>query len=76
MARTAQEHLDALLEQRDLITDKLAKVKEYGIADRKKIEGNLTKDLLDIEVLIERAEKKVSGRKGPAQNFLNPRRAR
>jgi len=77
MARTAQEHLDALLEQRDLLVDQLSNASGYRIADRSVTREEVSDRLKDLEeILIPRARKDVSGSKGPARNLLNLRRVR
>jgi len=74
MARTAQEHLDELLEQRDLLVDQLSKVDRYAIDKREVERKNITKKLLDVDLLIVIAEKRVSASRGPARSLLRRRR--
>lgn len=77
MARTAQEHLDALYEQRDLLVDQLGKTSGYTIDGREVTRNQVHTRLKELqETFIPMALKDVAGTKGPAQNFLNLRRAR
>lgn len=77
MARTAQEHLDELYEQRDLLVDQLSKTSGYQINGRE-VTRNQVQQRLDwlIKTGIPEAEKRVSGKKGPARSLLNFRRSR
>lgn len=74
MARTAQEHLDELYEQRDLLVDQLGKTSGYEI-DGRSVTRNQVEKRLDwlIKTGIPEAERRVSGKKGPAKSLLRLR---
>lgn len=77
MARTAQEHLDELYEQRDLLVDQLGKTSGYQINGRE-VTRNQVQQRLDwiVKTGIPEAEKRVSGKKGPVRSLVSFRRPR
>ena len=77
MARTAQEHLDELYEQRDLLVDQLSKTSGYQFQGRE-VTRNQVQQRLDwlVKTGIPEAEKKVAGTKGPVRTLVNFRRPR
>lgn len=77
MARTNQEYLEKLLEQRDALQDQLHRATSYSL-DGREVKRESVEKRLDWLVFkaIPQAEKAVNKRKGPARSLVQMRRAR